>query len=460
MGTGDEGRYAALFELAPVAALVTDAAGVIQEVNAAAASLLELERDALLGKPLARFAADAGALDERLAAVTADVQTWELVLAPRPARRVQVAATARVVAATDEILWSLVHVERGASAEEELRLLAAVVERVPAPLVVVEAPSGRTLLQNVEADRILAELDTARGGADGDAHWRDFGPIAAALEGATVSAEAVDVGRTDGRRIALEVHAAPVHDPDGGVRMAVAVLLDVTERERRERAEREFVTNAAHELLTPLAAITSAVEVLQGGAKEEPEQRDRFLAHAERETYRLGRLARALLVLARAQMGTEAPRAEVIELAPLLEEVVASLHPAPDVSIRVECPPELALVTSRELVSQALLNIGANAAKFTSAGSIVFRARARGESEVVVEVIDSGAGIPTGEDRAVLDRFYRSAAVRGAAEGFGLGLAIARQAVEAVGGALELRSREGRGTTVSVTLPGGQLVRR
>ena len=87
------------------------------------------------------------------------------------------------------------------------------------------------------------------------------------------------------------------------------VLDDLTEQERRELAEREFVTNAAHELRTPLTTIIGAVEVLQAGAKDDPVERDRFLAHIEREAERLARLARALLTLARAHAGQERPRA-------------------------------------------------------------------------------------------------------------------------------------------------------
>jgi signal transduction histidine kinase len=75
----------------------------------------------------------------------------------------------------------------------------------------------------------------------------------------------------------------------------------LAERERFEQAEREFVTNAAHELRTPLTTIVGAVEQLQAGSKDVPEERERFLTHLERESARLARLVRALLVLARAQ---------------------------------------------------------------------------------------------------------------------------------------------------------------
>jgi len=99
------------------------------------------------------------------------------------------------------------------------------------------------------------------------------------------------------------------------------VLDDLTEQERRELAEREFVSNAAHELRTLLTTIIGAIEVLQAGAKDDVHERDRFLAHIEREAERLARLARALLTLARAHAGQERPRLDLVPLYPLLQEL-------------------------------------------------------------------------------------------------------------------------------------------
>ena len=349
--------------------------------------------------------------------------------------------------------------------------LAAIVQQMPAGLIVAEAPSGRVVATNAQAAKILrVPADEAAGAAgsgtyvgfrpDGTEYRPEEWPLARAIEnGEVVDAEVVEVAVGDGSRRLIAMSAAPIRDGAGRIVHGVAVFQDVTHRERRERAEREFVTNAAHELLTPLAAITSAVEVLQAGAKNDPRQRDRFLAHAERDCARLGRLARALLVLARAQMGTEAPRTDLVALAELLEEIAAGLRPVPGVETQVDCPADLALLTNRELVTQALVNVGTNAAKFTQRGAIRFRAQRGGDSQVVVEVSDSGVGVPRGEEARIFDRFYRAPESRAGGEGFGLGLAIARQAVDALGGTLELRSSPA-GTTVTVTLPGGELVRR
>src|SRR5206468_2280914 len=155
---------------------------------------------------------------------------------------------------------------------------------------------------------------------------------------------------------------------------ALLVVDDLTEQERRELAEREFVSNAAHELRTPLTTIIGAVEVLQAGAKENPTERDRFLAHIEREADRLARLARALLTLARAHAGQEKPRAEEIALAPLLQEVAQDLRPRGEVSVEVECGAGLTATVNRDLLEQVLRNLGENATKHTEQGRVVLRA--------------------------------------------------------------------------------------
>src|SRR4051794_4094818 len=226
------------------------------------------------------------------------------------------------------------------------------------------------------------------------------------------------------------------------------VLDDLTEQERRELAEREFVSNAAHELRTPLTTIIGAVEVLQAGAKEDPAERDRFLGHIERESGRLARLARAMLTLARAHSGQEPPRLEAVELAPLLREVAAGLQPHAGVAVDVEVVDGLAAEANRDLLEQALRNLGENAAKHTARGSVVLRAYGNGNT-VTVEVEDSGPGISPEVQRHVFDRFYRG---ERDAHGFGLGLAIVRESVRTLGARIELDSSPGEGTVFRILL--------
>jgi signal transduction histidine kinase len=224
----------------------------------------------------------------------------------------------------------------------------------------------------------------------------------------------------------------------------------LAERERFEQAEREFVTNAAHELRTPLTTIVGAVEQLQAGSKDVPEERERFLAHVERESARLARLVRALLVLARAQTRQESPRLVPIELRPLLEQAAAGVQPADGVRLEVSCPSRLVALADRDLLEQALANLVANAAKYTERGRIDVVAMPGRGTGIVVEVRDTGVGMTGAELAAATGRFVRGKAK--SADGFGVGLAIVQQAVTALGGQLELESVPGRGTTARLLL--------
>ena len=234
--------------------------------------------------------------------------------------------------------------------------------------------------------------------------------------------------------------------PEGDT--VLIVLDDLTEQERRELAEREFVSNAAHELRTPLTTIIGAIEVLQAGAKENPVERDRFLAHIEREAARLARLAYALLALARAHAGEERPRLESTLVEPLLREVAADLRPYDGVAVDIECTPDLAAHANRDLLEQALRNLGENAAKHTPSGRVVLRGYSAGR-HVRIEVEDTGVGMSGETQRHVFDRFYRG---HRDPEGFGLGLAIVRQAVRSLDGRIELDSAPGEGTRVRIVL--------
>jgi signal transduction histidine kinase len=230
---------------------------------------------------------------------------------------------------------------------------------------------------------------------------------------------------------------------------AVAVITDVTERERRERAEREFVTNAAHELRTPLAAIASAVEVLQQGAKERAEDRDRFLGVVERQTSRLTRLAHALLTLARAQTQSEPVRLEPVLLAPLVREIAAEVG---DAAVAVElCCESAEALAHRELLHQALENLVTNARKHAPGGTLTLRVAHVSDDEVRIDVADEGPGMTPRQAERAQDRFYRVSGSDG--DGFGLGLSIVRDLAQAQGGDAWYEPNRPRGSKFCFKLP-------
>lgn len=228
---------------------------------------------------------------------------------------------------------------------------------------------------------------------------------------------------------------------------AVLVFRDLTEQERRERAERDFVSNAAHELRTPLAGIRSAMDVLQSGAKEIPADRDHFLDVIDRQASRLGRLARALLVLARAQTRHELPPLEAVALGPLLDEAARALDGL-DAEVQVQCDDDTAALANPDLLEQAFANLAVNAVKHGSQ-QVTLRARGEGDS-VIVEVADRGPGVPPADRDRMFDRFFSGD--ESARDGFGLGLAIVRESIRAIGGTIDVDSSSNGGTTVRIRL--------
>jgi two-component system phosphate regulon sensor histidine kinase PhoR len=242
--------------------------------------------------------------------------------------------------------------------------------------------------------------------------------------------------------------------PPSATETAILIVEDVTERERARQSEREFVENAAHELRTPLAAIISVMDVLESGAKDIPEARDRFLKHIRLHSERLSRLARSLLVLARLQTGVEQPQLTVVPVRALLEEIAGRLDPARGVEVSIRSSDRTGALADRELLQRAIANVAENSAKHTRTGEIVLEARENGTT-TRIEIRDTGPGMTDEERARAFQRFYRSS---NGTDGFGLGLAIAEEAVRAIGGTIELESELGSGTRVCVEVPSAKII--
>jgi two-component system sensor histidine kinase VicK len=238
-------------------------------------------------------------------------------------------------------------------------------------------------------------------------------------------------------------------------RAVLAVLRDRTDELRRELAEADFISNAAHELRNPLAGISGAIEVLQGGAKNDPKDRDHFLSRLADDADRMSRLTQSLLTLARVE-SRGAAESEVVDVAVAIRDVVAAVQAPRHVELAVEVEGDLAATGDPTLLRQVMIGLLTNAYKNTPPpGSVTVRARHDGESEVVLEVIDTGSGIPEAEIERVFERFYRRSESR-KQEGFGLGLAIARRMVDVMGGEIGAESVDGEGSTFWVRLPVAQ----
>ena len=255
----------------------------------------------------------------------------------------------------------------------------------------------------------------------------------------------------DGLRIGERVYAMQAREipAEGAV---LTVVRDRTDELRRELAEREFVSNAAHELRNPLAGISGAVEVLRGGAKDDREAREHFLRRLEQDTERITRLTDSLLTLARIEsVGESGP--EVLDVGIACEEAAQAFLPPEGIGFELDVEHDLAAQGDRILLRQVLIGLIGNAFKHSSApGLVTLRACQPSAEEILIEVHDKGSGIPPDEVPRIFERFFRGSDSR-EKEGFGLGLSIAKRMVDVMGGQIGVESEPGVGSTFWVRLP-------
>jgi two-component system phosphate regulon sensor histidine kinase PhoR len=280
-----------------------------------------------------------------------------------------------------------------------------------------------------------------------------------------------------------------VHGASGA---CLVVLRDVSERKRLEKVRADFLSRVSHELRTPLTLIKGFVETLQDEGFQNPREAQRYLSVIDENTDRLVRLVGDLVRLSSIELGRLPLRVQGVPLKDLVHRAAQSFEvraKEKGLELALEIPEGLPLVMADpDRLTEILFNLLDNAIKFTpqgrirvsaalrpadaepreEAGPTGFLKGAEGESKflyvppatrsaagfVALEVEDTGFGIPAGELPRVTERFFQGER-RGQEKekGSGLGLAIVKHLVKVMGGRLSIRSREGRGTAVEVTLP-------
>ena len=219
---------------------------------------------------------------------------------------------------------------------------------------------------------------------------------------------------------------------------------------------RRFTADASHELRTPLTALRAVGEAALRPDAGDPKSLREALSSMLEETRRLSDLVDALLLLARADTSGVSPSLEQVDFTGLVNEVRETLLVlAEEKDQQIETTAEKVTVRADpELLRLALLNLLHNAIRYSAEGLMISLRVRRQEANAVAEVIDQGPGIAPEHQQKIFERFYRVDKARSRASGgAGLGLAIARWAIERQGGHIELESQPGRGSLFRIVMP-------
>jgi PAS domain S-box-containing protein len=225
-----------------------------------------------------------------------------------------------------------------------------------------------------------------------------------------------------------------------------------------DKLKDEFIALVSHELRTPLTSIRGYTELLlDETAGELSDDQRQFLEVVERNSHRLLHLVGDLLFLAQIEAGKLVLEIGALDMGSIASESVEAARPAAEekrITLTLATGPVPLLAADRARMGQLLDNLVSNAVKFTPEGGRVDVRLRTLKGCAVVEVRDSGIGIPQAEKRFLFQRFFRtSTATEHAIQGTGLGLAISKAIVEAHGGEIAVESVEGEGTTFRVTFP-------
>jgi two-component system sensor histidine kinase VicK len=247
---------------------------------------------------------------------------------------------------------------------------------------------------------------------------------------------------------------------ENGTDVGIILLLqDITQRQKLENMQMDFVANVSHELKTPLTTIKSYTETLMDGYVDDPETLNNFLEIIDTEADRMNRLVKDLLQLSRLDNNQEILSRKEGNLISLIKAAVKKVEiTASNKGHHLNClfnlEERIPVDMDKDRVEQVILNVLSNAIKYTKEGGRIDIDALRLEKNAVVTVTDNGIGIPEAEQSRVFERFFRVDKARSrAVGGTGLGLAISRQIVEGHQGTIELESKEGKGTKVTITLP-------
>ncbi|ETY75273.1 two-component system histidine kinase PnpS [Lactiplantibacillus fabifermentans] len=239
----------------------------------------------------------------------------------------------------------------------------------------------------------------------------------------------------------------------------VLMLYDITEVYMIEQMQDDFVSNASHELKTPITAIAGFTETLLGGAKDDPETLDQFLKIIADESQRLIDLIQDVLSLSRIRaQNTTKLTMQSVKLKRLVSQELSVQQQAIEqrhLTVEANIDDAIAVVADQQKLGQIVKNLISNAIKYNRPGGTVTISATASPEQWYLTVKDTGIGISADDQQRIFERFYRASPSRSqqVVSGTGLGLAIVKELVTAMHGQISVMSQRGVGTTMTVTLP-------
>ena len=259
------------------------------------------------------------------------------------------------------------------------------------------------------------------------------------------------------KTLILRANFSVIQKETGFVNGLITVLHDITEQEKIDMERREFVANVSHELRTPLTTMRSYLEALADGAWKDEEIAPNFLDVTQNETERMIRLVNDLLQLSKMDSKDYRLSKDWIDFIFFYNRIIDRFEMTKQQNVTFErkLPDHSAFVEiDEDKLTQVLDNIISNALKYSPEGGKVTFSIEEKDEFIIVSVSDQGVGIPKENIDQIFERFYRVDKARTRKlGGTGLGLAIAKEMVEAHGGKIWAASTEGKGTTISFSLP-------
>jgi two-component system phosphate regulon sensor histidine kinase PhoR len=336
---------------------------------------------------------------------------------------------------------------------EERQRLATVLEHMAGGVLITDG-AGQVQLINAAAVRLFDTTEQkalGRSFAQVVPHHQLIELLQCCQEKNEEQVEMVEISHHD---LFLEATITPFHEGDA---VGYLVMLqDLTRIRRLETVRRDFISNISHELRTPLAGLKALVDTLLGGAIKDRPAAKRFLKRMDTEVDALNQMVEELLELSRVESGQAPLRLAPTSVADVVISPADRLRPQAaraGLDLSVELPTHLPLVLADlERAQLVVTNLVHNAVKFTPPGGRVAIAARPDGDEVLISVSDTGVGIPADDLSRIFERFYKADRARSGG-GTGLGLAIAKHIVQGHGGRIWAESVEGRGSTITFSLP-------